>query len=265
MIKEPHLRIDGINKVFSTAREQLRALDDITLEVDEGEFLCLLGPSGCGKTTLIRIVGGLLEPTSGRVSIGGQSPADAQRDKALGFVFQEPSLLPWRTVIDNIRLPLQINRNQHHDGRYPVEELVRLVGLERFRNYYPFQLSGGMQQRVALARALVIDPSLLLMDEPFGALDEITRAAMRYELLRIWDMDKKTVVFVTHSITEAIILSDRVVVLSPQPGHIQGIVDITLPRPRSETLERHAGFLNYSAQLHGLLMEGGKHGAAVGE
>ena len=264
MIKEPHLRINGVSKVFSTAKEQLWALDDITLEVDVGEFLCLLGPSGCGKTTLIRIVGGLLEPTSGRVSIGGQSPTDAQRDKALGFVFQEPSLLPWRTVFDNIRLPLEVNRNQHHDSRYSVEELVRLVGLERFRHYYPFQLSGGMQQRVALARALVIDPSLLLMDEPFGALDEITRAMMRYELLRIWDMDKKTVVFVTHSITEAIILSDRVVVLSPQPGHIEGVVDITLPRPRSETLERSAEFLHYSAQLHGLLTEGGKHGAAVG-
>ena len=263
MIKEPHLLIDGVSKVFSTGNDQLRALDDVTLEVDAGEFLCLLGPSGCGKTTLIRIVGGLLEPTSGRVGIGGLSPTDAQRDKALGFVFQEPSLLPWRTVIDNIRLPLQVNRNQHHDGRYSVEELVRLVGLERFRNYYPFQLSGGMQQRVALARALVIDPSLLLMDEPFGALDEITRATMRYELLRIWDMDKKTVVFVTHSITEAIILSDRVVVLSPQPGHIQGVVDITLPRPRSEALERHADFLHYSAQLHGLLTEGGKHGSAV--
>ena len=264
MIKEPHLRINGVSKVFSTAKEQLWALDDITLEVDEGEFLCLLGPSGCGKTTLIRIVGGLLEPTSGRVSVGGQSPADAQRDKALGFVFQESSLLPWRTVIGNIRLPLEVNRNRHHDGRYPVEELVRLVGLERFRDYYPFQLSGGMQQRVALARALVINPSLLLMDEPFGALDEITRAMMRYELLRIWDMDKKTVIFVTHSITEAIILSDRVVVLSPQPGHIEGVVDITLPRPRSETLERSSEFLHYSAQLHGLLMEGGRHGATIG-
>jgi NitT/TauT family transport system ATP-binding protein len=179
-------------------------------------------------------------------------------------VFQESSLLPWRTVIGNISLPLEVNRNRHHDGRYSVEELVRLVGLERFRHYYPFQLSGGMQQRVALARALVIDPSLLLMDEPFGALDEITRAMMRYELLRIWDMDKKTVIFVTHSITEAIILSDRVVVLSPQPGHVEGVVDIKLPRPRSETLERSTEFLDYSAQLHGLLTEGGRHGAAVG-
>jgi NitT/TauT family transport system ATP-binding protein len=265
MIKEPHLRIDDVSKVFSAGNEQLLALDDVTLEVDGGEFICLLGPSGCGKTTLIRIIGGLLEPTSGRVSIGGLSPTDAQRDKALGFVFQEPSLLPWRTVMDNIRLPLQVNRNPQHDGRYSVEELVRLVGLERFGHYYPFQLSGGMQQRVALARALVIDPFLLLMDEPFGALDEITRAAMRYELLHIWDMDKKTVIFVTHSITEAIILSDRVVVLSPQPGHVQGVVDIRLPRPRSEALERHADFLHYSAQLHGLLAEGGVHGAAVAQ
>ena len=262
--RKPHLQIMDVSKVFSTAKEQLKALEDITLDVDGGEFLCLLGPSGCGKTTLIRIVGGLLDPTSGHVSIDGQSPTDAQKDKALGFVFQEPSLLPWRTVIDNIRLPLEVNRHQNRNDRYPVEELVRLVGLERFRHYYPFQLSGGMQQRVALARALVIDPSLLLMDEPFGSLDEITRATMRYELLRIWELDKKTVVFVTHSITEAIILSDRVVVLSPQPGRIEGVVDIALPRPRSESLERGAEFLRYYALLHRLLVEGDRYGAAVG-
>ena len=264
MVRDPHVRISGVGKTFSTEKEELIALEEITLEVAYGEFLCVLGPSGCGKSTLLRIIGGLLEPTSGQVIIGGRSPREAQADKALGFVFQEPSLLPWRTAIDNIRLPLEVNRQQHRDIRYTPEEMVRLVGLERFHHYYPFQLSGGMQQRVALARALAFDPSLLLMDEPFGALDEITRAAMRYELLRIWDGDKKTVVFVTHSITEAVMLSDRVAVLSSQPGRLRDVVDVNLPRPRSESLERGGEFLHYSSLLHGLLIEEGKYGAPIG-
>ena len=245
-----------VSKTFATEKERLKALEGLNLEVAYGEFLSVLGPSGCGKTTLLRIIGGLLEPTSGQVFIGGQRSVDAQRDKMLGYVFQEPSLLAWRTVIDNIRLPLEVNRRQPRDGGHTTEDLVRLVGLERFQSYYPFQLSGGMQQRVALARALVFDPSLLLMDEPFGALDEITRAAMRYELLRIWDMDKKTVVFVTHSIAEAIILSDRVVVLSGQPGKIKGVVGVDLPRPRSDSLERGEEYLHYSKLLHSLLLNG---------
>lgn len=258
MCNEPHVRLLDVCKSFSVGREDLEALKGITLDVRYGEFLCVLGPSGCGKSTLLRIIGGLLEPTSGEVAIGGQTPVEAQADKALGFVFQESSLLPWRTVRDNIRLPLEVNRLRSRNGSYAVEELLRLVGLERFGRYYPLQLSGGMQQRVALARALAFGPSLLLMDEPFGALDEITRAAMRYELLRIWDLDQKTVVFVTHSISEAIILSDRVAVLSSQPGRVKGIVEIDLRRPRSNSMERDQAFLRYAELLHNLLLQGGR-------
>jgi NitT/TauT family transport system ATP-binding protein len=252
--EEPHVRLANVTKRFSTGQQDLTALEGITIDVGRGEFFSLLGPSGCGKSTLLRIVGGLLEPTSGCVTIGGQNPEVAQAEKALGFVFQEASLLPWRTVIGNIRLPLEIRRRQHPDGGRSADELLRLVGLERFGEYYPFQLSGGMQQRVSLARVLSFNPSLLLMDEPFGALDEITRATMRYELLRIWDADQKTVVFVTHSIAEAIILSDRVAVLSSQPGRVKSVVDIHLPRPRSDAMERGAEFLKYVDLLHNLLM-----------
>ena len=258
--QDPHIRIVDVCKTFSTSTERLTALEEITLDVAHGEFLSLLGPSGCGKSTLLRIIAGLSEPTSGQVVIAGQTPAEAQAERALGLVFQDPSLLPWRTVIDNIQLPLQVGRPRKDEDRYCVEELLRLVGLERFGHYYPFQLSGGMQQRVSLARALAFDPSLLLMDEPFGALDEIMRATMRYELLRIWDVDQKTVFFVTHSITEAVILSDRVTVLSRQPGRIKGVVEIRLPRPRSYDLERDEGFLHYSSVLHGLLADGGNDG-----
>ena len=260
MVREPHVRLLDVCKSFSTGSERLNALENVTLEVGYGEFLCLLGPSGCGKSTLLRIVGGLLEPTSGEVTVAGQTPMEAQAEKELGFVFQEPSLLPWRTAIDNIRLPLEVNRRKNRDARYSVDDLLNLVGLEQFGHYYPSQLSGGMQQRVALARVLAFDPSLLLMDEPFGALDEITRAMMRYELLRIWDLDQKTVVFVTHSISEAVMLSDRVAVLSDRPGHVKGIVEIDLQRPRSEGMERGPEFLRYSDLLHDLLLQGDMDG-----
>lgn len=255
MPNAPHVRISGVSKSFTTENDTLLALDDVTLDIDHGEFVCLLGPSGCGKSTLLRIVGGLLEPTRGDVAIEGQTPSDAQAKKELGYIFQDPSLMPWRTAEDNIRLPLQVNRAMNRDSAPSIEDLLRLVGLERFGHYYPSQLSGGMQQRVALARALVFGPSLLLMDEPFGALDEITRGDMRYELMRIWDSDQKTVVFVTHSITEAVTLSDRVVVLSSQPGRVKGIVDIDLPRPRTDDVEGNQLFLNYAETLRSLLLQ----------
>ncbi|MCH8310409.1 MAG: ABC transporter ATP-binding protein [Chloroflexi bacterium] len=255
MPNAPHVRISGVSKSFTTENDTLLALDNVTLDVDHGEFVCLLGPSGCGKSTFLRIIGGLLEPTRGDVAIGGQTPSDAQAQKDLGYIFQDPSLMPWRTAEDNIRLPLQVNRAMNRDSAPSVESLLKLVGLERFGHYYPSQLSGGMQQRVALARVLAFGPTLLLMDEPFGALDEITREAMRYELLRIWDADQKTVVFVTHSIAEAVTLSDRVVVLSSQPGRIKGIVDIDLPRPRADDMESTQLFLNYAETLRGLLLQ----------
>jgi NitT/TauT family transport system ATP-binding protein len=255
---ETHILLDGIEMVYDAGRLPLHALAGIDLNVRRGEFVSVIGASGCGKSTLLRIVGGLQEPSSGRVLIEGQPPREAQKEKQIGFVFQDPSLLPWRRVIENVRLPLQVNRlaglNGDGSGR-----LLELVGLSQFRGYYPHQLSGGMQQRVALARSLVTEPALLLMDEPFGALDEITRAAMRFELLRVWSSGPVdgacTVVFVTHSITEAVLLSDRVVVLTPRPGRIAATLEIELPRPRTEATELEPAFLAYSRELRNLLKE----------
>jgi NitT/TauT family transport system ATP-binding protein len=248
--------------VYETAAAPaLVALDGINLSIRQGEFVSIIGPSGCGKSTLLRIIGGLQTPTSGRVLIDGDFPRSAQRQKQIGFVFQDPSLLPWRRVIDNVRLPLNLNgetgRLANRQGE--AERLIDIVGLDAFRSYYPHQLSGGMQQRVALARCFVTAPSLLLMDEPFGALDEITRSAMRYELLRVWRSEAEehacTVVFVTHSITEAVVLSDRVIVLTPQPGRIAAALTIDLPRPRDEEVEGSAEFLEYTRRLRALLRE----------
>jgi len=259
MVASEHILVEGLSKAFPHRGRPLEALRRLDLRVGWGEFVSVIGPSGCGKSTLLRIVGGLLEPTVGQVHIDGRSPRDAQKDKDIGLVFQDPSLLPWRTVLGNVRLPLEVNRIDSHRPRFQPQELLELVGLSAFADYHPHQLSGGMQQRVAIARALVFQPSLLLMDEPFGALDEITRSAMRYELLRVWQSAgserPKTVLFVTHSITEAITLSDRVVVLTPRPGRVRAVIDIELPRPRDESIERSSRFLDYAQQLRNLLKE----------
>jgi NitT/TauT family transport system ATP-binding protein len=253
---EPHILIDSVSAVYDAAGGNLVALDGIDLTFERGEFVSIIGPSGCGKSTLLRIVGGLLAPSRGRVLIDGRAPREAQREKQVGFVFQDPSLLPWRRVTENVALPLQVNRRK--TARDP-ERLVDLVGLGAFKRYYPHQLSGGMQQRVAIARSLVTSPSLLLMDEPFGALDEITRSAMRYELLRIWRSETEqrdtTVLFVTHSISEAILLADRVIVFTPQPGRVAANIRIDLPRPRPSEIESDPAFLDYARELRGLLRE----------
>jgi NitT/TauT family transport system ATP-binding protein len=255
---EPHILIDSVGAVYDAAEGDLVALDGIDLSFERGEFVSIIGPSGCGKSTLLRIVGGLMAPSSGRVLVDGRPPREAQRDKQVGFVFQDPSLLPWRNVTENVRLPLQVNARK--SSRDP-ERLVDLVGLGGFRRYYPHQLSGGMQQRVAIARSLVTSPSLLLMDEPFGALDEITRSAMRYELLRIWRSEavaeerNTTVLFVTHSISEAVLLADRVIVFTPQPGRVAADIRIDLPRPRPDDIEHDPAFLDYARELRGLLRE----------
>jgi NitT/TauT family transport system ATP-binding protein len=257
-----HVAIEGLTQVFDRGNRPLTALSNVNLRVGRGEFVSVIGSSGCGKSTLLRLIGGLLQPTEGRVDLAGATPAEAQRRKAIGYVFQDPSLLPWRSVIANVTLPLEVNRRSRgEDRRRSPHDLLHLVGLSQFEGYYPRELSGGMQQRVALARALVFEPSLLLMDEPFGALDEITRRAMRYELLRIWqagdgDSGRKTVVFVTHSIPEAITLSDRVVVMSGSPGTVRAVIDIDLPRPRDEDMETEPVFLDYVVRLRRLLGEG---------
>jgi NitT/TauT family transport system ATP-binding protein len=252
-----HVSLRGLSHVFTDGRAPLHALDGVTIDVPHGQFTSVIGPSGCGKSTLLRIIGGLLKPASGSARIQGEAPREAQRRHEIGFVFQDPALLPWRTVAGNVRLPLEIDGLRRRGA--DTESLLDLVGLREFRDYYPHQLSGGMQGRVALARALAIDPSLLLMDEPFGALDEITRAAMRYELLRIRASQaesaaSKTVIFVTHSITEAVVMSDRVIVLNGRPGRVTGDIDIELPRPRTQEIERSGPFLDYVDHLRGLLV-----------
>ena len=248
-----HVVLDRVAKTFPTKDGSLEALREISLDVAEREFVTLIGPSGCGKSTLLRIIGGLIDASAGQVALRGRSPQDAQRTKDIGFVFQQPALLPWRTVAGNIELPFEVNKGAGTDRLCSTEEILSLVGLAQFAKAHPYQLSGGMQQRVAIARALIFDPALLLMDEPFGALDEITRAGMRYELLRIWGQSQKTVLFVTHSIPEAIVLSDRVVVMSPRPGEIREIMPINLPRPRSEEMESAPEFVRLADHLRRLL------------
>jgi NitT/TauT family transport system ATP-binding protein len=251
----PAIQVRSLAKSYTTMEGSLDAIAEIDLTVDRGEFVSIIGVSGCGKSTLLRIVGGLLEPTRGQVDIGGLPPREAQHKKDLGFVFQDAALLPWLSVVDNVELPLRVNRRANRPRPRGTEELLELVGLHRFRDAFPHELSGGMQQRVAIARALVHYPAILLMDEPFGALDELTRAHMRYELLRIWSKTAKTVVFVTHSIAEAVALSDRVVVLGGQPGTVRDIVPIVLPRPRDESVERSGQFFDYAARLRAALLD----------
>ena len=232
----------GVGKTFKGRNADTTALTAIDLAIDEGEFVSLLGPSGCGKSTLLRIIGDLTPPTSGEVTVNGKAPEQARRDRDYGMVFQQATLLDWRKVLKNIALPLEVMNLPPTERERRAREMLDLVELGEFGEHYPWQLSGGMQQRVAIARALALQPSLLLMDEPFGALDEMTRERMQMELMRIWTRTHTTVVFVTHSIPEAVFLSTRVVVMSPRPGTVAGIVDIDLPQPREFGTREHPQF-----------------------
>lgn len=245
----------GISKIFGGAGG-LVALDDVDLAVDEGEFVVFLGPSGCGKTTLLRIIGGLEQPTAGVIELFGedlQHLRDRERRGIMarnGFVFQEDNLLPWRTTRRNVELPLEIGPGVHRDERArAARELLELVGLSGFEDRYPRQLSGGMRQRVSIARALIHDPRLLLMDEPFGALDAQTREHLNLELQRIWLQRRKTVIFVTHSIQEAVFLADRIVLLRPRPGRIQTVTEVPFDRPRDLDLIHDDGFTEMVTDL----------------
>ncbi len=233
----PKLSVSRLSKSFG----DLDALRGISLGVERGEFISVVGPSGCGKTTFLRIVAGLEQATAGEVSIDGRVVSGPGTDR--GFVFQNDSLLPWRTVFTNAMIGREITGSIGPDDRKRTMELLKLVGLEGFENYHPRQLSGGMRQRVNLARALAIDPEILLMDEPFAALDAQTREIMQTELLRIWERGQKTVLFVTHQIDEAVFLSDRVLVFARRPGRIQAEIPIPLPRPRNLEIKRTAEFV----------------------
>jgi NitT/TauT family transport system ATP-binding protein len=234
--RRPVVEIAGVSKAFSARGQgagRVEALVGIDLSVREGEFVSLIGPSGCGKSTLLRIIGDLTSPSSGTVTVNGKSASRARLDRDYGMVFQAPVLFDWRTVLGNVELPLEVMRTSAQDRRRRALDNLALVELADFAGHHPWQLSGGMQQRVAIARALAVDPAILLMDEPFGALDEMTRERMNLELLKIWDRTGTTIVFVTHSIAEAVFLSTRVVVMSPRPGRISAVIDIDLPRERS--------------------------------
>lgn len=224
------LSIENLEKTFEKDEDTLVAIQDFSLKVRNGEFVCVLGPSGCGKTTLLRIIAGLVEPTGGQILLNGKKIEGSGSDR--GMVFQEFALFPWRTVRRNIEFGLEIKDISKEERHALSQKYIELVGLSGFENSHPYELSGGMKQRVGIARALANDPSILLMDEPFGALDAQTRNQMQKELLRIWKETGKTVVFITHSVDEAVYLSDRIVVMSPRPGTIADIFDITLPRPR---------------------------------
>lgn len=226
--------IEDLSLVYAAhGMTPVHALDKINLEIAEGGFVSLIGPSGCGKSTLLRILGDLLSPTSGTVAIGGSSPRQARLDRQIGFVFQDAALLEWRRIIDNVALPLELRGVSRAEREKKADELIQLVGLDGFREKSPRQLSGGMRQRAAIARALSTNPRILLLDEPFGALDQITRDRLNMELARIHEITGVTVVLVTHSIREAVLLSDRIVVMTPRPGRISCIMDVDLPRPRS--------------------------------
>jgi NitT/TauT family transport system ATP-binding protein len=243
--------IEGLSKVFG--KGGVTALQGIDLGVERGEFVSLIGPSGCGKSTLLRIVGDIIEPTDGEVTVNGKPARRARLDRDYGIVFQAPVLYDWRTVVKNIALPLEMLRWDRARRAARVREMVELVELSGFEKYYPWQLSGGMQQRVSIARALSFSPALLLMDEPFGALDEMTRERLNLELLRIWTETGSTVIFVTHSISEAVFLSTRVVVMSPRPGRIAGIVPVDLPQPRAAATREEPRFFELVTQVRELL------------
>ncbi|WP_138755655.1 ABC transporter ATP-binding protein [Paenibacillus sinopodophylli] len=254
----PYLKVEHVFKRFERRGQWTDALHDVNLELEQGTFVSLIGPSGCGKSTLLRIIGGLSDADEGQVLVGGQTPMQAQSDKQFGFVPQAPALFPWRTVLENMNLPFEVNKKAgavHVKDREDPVELLKSVGLGDFVNAYAKELSGGMQQRVGIARAFGSGAPILLMDEPFSALDEITREMLSYQLLDIWEAHKKTVVFVTHSLREAVLLSDKVVVMSARPGKISQVIDIDLPRPRSAAVEDTEEFHHYVSLIRGQLRE----------
>jgi NitT/TauT family transport system ATP-binding protein len=254
--EQPVVLVEKLTKTFP--RGNVTALSEIDLQIEAGEFVSLIGPSGCGKSTLLRVIGDLVEPTAGTVTVNGKTAAKARGDRDYGIVFQDSVLFDWRTVSRNIALPLEMLGWDKARRTARVKEMLDLVELTGFGDHHPWQLSGGMQQRVSIARALAFEPALLLMDEPFGALDEMTRERLNLELLSIWQQLHSTVVFVTHSISEAVFLSTRVVVMSPRPGRIGGIVPIDLPYPRTVETREDPHFFRLVTAVRELLRHGGE-------
>jgi NitT/TauT family transport system ATP-binding protein len=257
------VELTGVSKQF--ARGRTVALEGIDLTIESGELVSLIGPSGCGKSTLLRIIGDLIQPTTGKIVVNGKPAHQARLDRDYGIVFQDAVLYDWRTVAKNIALPLEMFGWSRQRRTKRVQEMLKLVELSGFEDHYPWQLSGGMQQRVSIARALSFSPALLLMDEPFGALDEMTRERLNMELLRIWQETGSTIVFVTHSITEAVFLSTRVVVMSPRPGRIAELVEVDLPQPRTAETREEPHYFELVTVVREALARGGAERAVVDE
>lgn len=248
--------INSLDKVFNQgSKDAVHALKNIDLEIKPNEFISFIGPSGCGKSTLLRVIGDLVTPTSGQVMVNNKPSSQARLDRDYGMVFQAATLYDWRTVAKNVQLPLELMKYPKAKKEARTQEMLKLVELQDFHNHYPWQLSGGMQQRVAIARALTFEPSILLMDEPFGALDEMTRERLNMELLSIWEKTNTTVIFVTHSITEAVFLSTRVIVMSARPGQITQDIKIDLPQPRNTATREDVRFFQLENQVREALRE----------
>src|SRR5215472_10701100 len=252
----PAVEIHDLNLVFDAADAPVRALAEVNLTVDKGDFVSLIGPSGCGKTTLLRVIAGLERATGGTVLVNGVTPEAARLARAYGYVFQAPALYAWRTVLRNITLPLEIMGLPREERLERARRVLELVNLGGFERKFPWQLSGGMQQRVSIARALSFDPALLLMDEPFGALDEIVRDHLNEQLLRLWSKTGKTVLFVTHSIPEAVFLSTRIVVMSPRPGRVIDVINCDFPRDRTLEIRETPEFLKIAQRVRAGLRAG---------
>jgi NitT/TauT family transport system ATP-binding protein len=255
-VADAAIEISGLSLRFDTADGPVQALSDVSLRVARGEFVSFIGPSGCGKTTLLRAVADLENPTSGSIRVNNMSPREARAKRAYGYVFQAPALYPWRSVARNIALPLEIMGFSKTERNARIAKGLELVNLSGFGGKYPWQLSGGMQQRASIARALSFDPDLLLMDEPFGALDEIVRDMLNQQLLRLWDVTGKTVLFVTHSIPEAVFLSTHIVVMSPRPGRVYDVIECNFPRNRALDIRETPEFLGVANRVRQGLREG---------
>jgi len=252
----PVISSQNLGLTFQTGDGSVQALSDITLDIQKGEFISLIGPSGCGKTTLLRVIADLEKPTAGSITVNNTTPEEARLNGAYGYVFQQAALLPWRTIAQNVALPLEIMGLSKEEKSSRIAKNLELVNLGGFEKKFPWQLSGGMQQRASIARALAVEPDMLLMDEPFGALDEIVRDHLNAELLKLWAQTKKTIVFVTHSIPEAVYLSTRIVVMSPRPGRIHEIIDCDLGNDRPLEIRESSEFLRIAHQVRDGLREG---------
>ena len=250
------ISVKDVDLIFETNDGPVHALKDVSLEVEEGDFVSFIGPSGCGKTTLLRAIAALEIPTKGHLTVNGKSPDDARIDREYGYVFQAAGLYPWRTVEENIKLPLEIMGYSQTEKKERIQKVIELVELKGFEKKFPWQLSGGMQQRASIARALAFDANILLMDEPFGALDEIVRDRLNSELLDLWMQTKKTICFVTHSIPEAVFLSTKIVVMSPRPGRITDVIKSTLPNKRELNIRDSQEFIKIAQRVREGLKSG---------